>query len=253
MPISACVMAADDPEWLERCLKALHFADEINVLLDARHGDACVATARAHAHRVEAHAYEGDLDQRRRSIAMARHEWVLVADPDEIVSDALAREIVDAVANAPARVDGFELDRVTWHLGRWIEHGEFHPDWKLRLVRRSAVRVAGRDPHGRLEVDGRVERLRGRFEHYSYRDLADQIRRMLFFSHEAARALHAEGRRARFSELVLRPPARFLRGYVLKQGFRDGWPGFMVAVVTAFYVFLKYARLWELERVDPQT
>ncbi|UCE30728.1 MAG: hypothetical protein JSW68_11815 [Burkholderiales bacterium] len=64
---------------------------------------------------------------------------------------------------------------------------------------------------------------------------------------EAARAMHAEGRRARFSHLVLRPPARFLRGYLLKQGFRDGWPGFMVAVITSFYVFLKYARLWELE------
>ncbi len=240
-------MAADDPSFLERCLKALHFVDEINVLLDARHGDACMAVAEAHAHHVESHPYEGDLDQRRRSIAMASHDWVLVADPDEIVSDALATEIARAIAQAPDDLYGFELDRVTWHLGRWIEHGEFHPDWKLRVVRKAHARVAGLDPHGRIEVDGRVERLRGRFEHYSYRDLADQVRRMLFFSGEAARAMHAEGRRARFSHLVLRPPARFLRGYLLKQGFRDGWPGFMVAVITSFYVFLKYARLWELE------
>jgi hypothetical protein len=247
-PISACVMAADDPESLERCLEALRFASEINVLLDARHGDACAAVAEAHAHVVSAHAYEGDLDQRRRSLAMASHEWALAIDPDEIVSEALAREISRAVATAPADLHGFELDRVTWHLGRWIEHGDFHPDWKLRLVRRAHARVAGRDPHGRIEVAGRVQRLRGRLEHYSYRDLADQVRRMIFFSGEAARAMYAEGQRAGFSRLVLRPPARFLRGYLLKQGFRDGWPGFVVAVVTSFYVFLKYARLWELER-----
>ncbi len=246
--ISACIMAADDVEGLERCLKALHFVDEICVLLDARHGDACLAVAEAHAHRIEHHAYEGDVDQRSRSLAMGACEWLLALDPDEVVSDALAAEIVRAVAEAPADVGGYELDRVTWHLGRWIEHGDFHPDWKLRLARRERSRVVGLDPHGRIEVEGRALRLRGRLEHYSYRDLADQVQRMVFFSGEAARAMHAEGRRAGFSHLVLRPPWRFFRGYVLKQGFRDGWPGFVVAAVTSFYVFLKYARLWELQR-----
>ncbi len=246
--ISACIMAADDAEGLERCVKALPFVDEICVLLDARHGDACAAVAEAHAHRIERHAYAGDVDQRSRSLDMATGDWALALDPDEVVSAPLAEEIVHAVLAAPPGVDGFELDRVTWHLGRWIEHGDFHPDWKLRLVRSDRARVVGLDPHGRIVVDGRVERLRGRLEHYSYRDLADQVQRMVFFSGEAARALHAQGRRAGFSHLALRPLWRFFRGYVLKQGFRDGWPGFIVAAVTSFYVFLKYARLWELGR-----
>lgn len=249
--LSACIMAADAPEWLERCLKALPFVDEINVLLDSNHGDACLAVAEAHAHRIERQAYRGDVEQRRRSIEMATGQWVLVLDPDEIVSSELGLEMVEAIAGAPASVAGFELDRVTFHLGRWILHGDFHPDWKPRLFRHGTARVAGRDPHGRIEIDGGVRRLAGRLEHYSYRDLADQVRRMLFFSGEAARAMHAEGRRAGFSQLVLRPPARFLRGYLLKRGFLDGWPGFIVAVITSGYVFLKYARLWELERAGP--
>lgn len=250
--LSACIMAADDPEWLERCLKALPFVDEINVLLDANHGDACLAVAEAHAQRIERQAYLGDVEQRRRSIAMATGDWVLVLDPDEIVSRELGFEMLEAMAAAPASTAGFELDRVTFHLGRWILHGDFHPDWKPRLFRRGAARVVGLDPHGRIEIEGGVRRLAGRLEHYSYRDLADQVRRMLFFSGEAARAMHAQGRRARFSHLVLRPPARFVRGYLLKRGFLDGWPGFIVAVITSTYVFLKYARLWELERADPR-
>lgn len=249
--LSACVMAAGDPELLERCLKALGWVDEINVLLDANHGEACAAVAEAHAHRTHRQAYLGDVAQRRRSIAMATCEWVLVLDPDEIVTAELAAAMRDALAAAPASLAGFELDRVTWHLGRWILHGDFHPDWKLRLFRRGRARVVGLDPHGRIEVDGAVSRLAGRLEHYSYRDLADQVQRMLFFSGEAARALHAEGRRAGFSQLVLRPPARFLRGYLLKRGFLDGWPGFIVAAITSTYVFLKYARLWELGRIAP--
>jgi len=249
--VSACVMAAGEPEWLERCLKAVGWVDEINVLLDANHGDACVAVAEAHAHRIERQAYLGDVAQRRRSIEMATCEWVLVLDPDEIVTPELGAAMRRAVAEAPARLAGFELDRVTWHLGRWILHGDFHPDWKLRLFRRGRARVAGLDPHGRIEVDGEVARLPRRLEHYSYRDVEDQVRRMLFFSGEAARAMHAEGRRAGFSRLVLRPPARFLRGYLLKRGFLDGWPGFIVAVIASMYVFLKYARLWELERAAP--
>ena len=139
----------------------------------------------------------------------------------------------------------YRLNRVTFHLGRWIRHGDFFPDWKLRLFRRSRARFVGSDPHGRVEVDGAVAELSGELEHYSYRDLADQIDRIQFFSEQAAQALAAEGRPVRLRDLLLRPPARFLRAYVLKQGFRDGLPGFVIACASAFYVFLKYAKHWE--------
>ena len=139
-------------------------------------------------------------------------------------------------------------DRVTFHLGRWIRHGDFHPDWTLRVFRRCDARLIGRNPHGRVEVNGPVQRLRGELEHYSYRDLADQVERIQRFSAEAAHALHQSGRRTRWHDLVLRPPARFLRAYLLKRGFLDGVPGLVIAVATAFHVFLKYAKLWELER-----
>jgi hypothetical protein len=99
-----------------------------------------------------------------------------------------------------------------------------------------------------VRVAGRVERLAGDLEHTSYRDLADQLERIRRFSAIEAREMFAAGRRARIRDIGLRPPARWLRAYVQKAGFLDGVPGFLVAVLTAFHVFLKYAHLWELQR-----
>jgi len=169
-------------------------------------------------------------------------------DADEELSPELVASIRRVLAGAPEAPGacGYEMNRLAWHLGRWVRHGDWHPDWKLRLFRRSRVRWCGRNPHGRAEVDGPVERLTGDLRHYSYRDLADQLERIQSHTRVAAEALHRAGRRATVSDLVLRPPARFLRGYLLKGGFRDGLVGFVVAAAVAWGVFLKYAKLWEL-------
>jgi len=246
-PVWVCLTACNEERELPRCLDAVAWADEIVVVVDAKSRDATEKIARERAQRVEVRDYEGDIQQKRHCVGLASHDWVLVVDPDEVVSEALAGSLRRAV-EAPGGCDGFELDRVTWHLGRWIRHGDFHPDWKLRLFRRSRARWLGRNPHGRVEVEGPVRRLDGELRHYSYRDLADQIQRIQFHNSEAARALLAEGRRTRWREHLLRPPARFLRAYLLKRGFLDGTAGLVIACAIAFSVFLKYAKLWELQR-----
>ena len=103
---------------------------------------------------------------------------------------------------------------------------------------------------GRVQVDGAVRRFDGELAHYSYVDLADHVQRIQEFSGMSARDMYQRGRRVRTPDLVVRPVARFARGYLLKAGFRDGLPGFMIAAATGFYVFLKYAKLWELQRDD---
>jgi len=247
--LSVCILARDEEEALSRCLDSVAFADEIVVVVDARSADGSEKLARERAQRVEVRAYEGDIEQKNHCVGLATHDWVLVIDPDELMPEALAGELRRALAAAGPDTAGFELNRVTWHLGRWIRHGDFFPDWKLRLFRRERARWVGENPHGRVEVEGAVARLSGELHHYSYRDLADQIERIQFFSGEAALALQRSGRVARARDLVLRPPARFLRAYVAKRGFLDGVPGLVIAAATAFHVFLKYAKLWELQRV----
>jgi len=247
-PVSACVIARDDALGIERCLASLAWTDETVVVIDERSCDGTEDLARRAGARVLRHPYQGNVEQKNFALDQAKHDWVVALDADEALSPALAACLRERLAGDPPGLDGLELNRVTRHLGRWIRHGDFHPDWQLRVFRRSRGRWAGSNPHGRVRVVGRVERLVGDLEHASYADLADQVARVQEYSRVEARELHRRGRRARISDLCLRPPARFLRAYLLKAGFLDGVPGFLIASVTAFHVLLKYAKLWELER-----
>ncbi len=249
-PLSVCILACNEEAELERCIRAVNWADEIVVVVDDKSLDGSEAVARRLASRVERRRYAGDVDQKRYATSLAKHDWVLIVDPDEVVSDELATSIRGVLEERGQVLAGREapvaylLNRATYHLGRWIRHGDFYPDWKLRLFCKSRARFVGRDPHGRVEVEGPTRRLEGELFHYSYRDLADQVERIQFFSDQAARGLARDGARFRVRDLVLRPPARFLRCYVLRAGFLDGMPGFIIAVASSFYVFLKYAKLW---------
>lgn len=246
--LSVCIIACNEERNLPRCLDSVRFADEVVVAVDTRSRDATEAIARERGARVLVHPYEGNVEQKNVALDLATGDWVLALDADEALRPGLEREILERLSVPPADLDGFEIDRVTWHLGRWIRHGEFHPDWQLRLFRRGAGRWEGVNPHGRVQVRGRVGRLSGELAHWSYRDLADQVERIQDFSSIQARAYRDEGRPVRLRDMVLRPPARFLRAYLLKGGYRDGVPGFVIAAATAFHVFLKYAKHWELAR-----
>lgn len=242
--ISVCVIARDDADVLPRCLDSVVWADELVVLVDSRSSDDTEKIARERADRFAVRAYQGDIEQKSACVEQASHDWVLVIDPDEAFEPGADAEL-RRLAASPADWSGVEVNRTTHHLGRWIRHGDFYPDWKLRLFRKSRARWTGRNPHGRVEVEGRVARAEAELQHFSYRDLADQVDRIQFFSSESAGALAAESRDVQWHDLVLRPPARFARAYVLKSGWRDGVPGFIIAANTAFHVFLKYAKLWE--------
>ncbi len=248
LPISLVVIACNEEDRIGRCLDSASFCDDRLVVVDDRSRDATEATAAARGARVVVHPYRGNIEQKRFAVGLARHRWVLSLDADEALSEQAAEEIAAQFRGGEPAVAGFELDRLTWHLGRWIRHGDFHPDWQLRLFRRDHARLEGVNPHGRVVCDGPVVRLRGPLYHWSYRDLADQVQRIQDFSSIQARELAARGQRAGWRQLLLHPPLRFLRAYLLRAGFRDGVPGLVIAVATAFHVFLKYAKLWEIER-----
>lgn len=247
-PASACIIACNEERNIRRCLESVAWVDDRLVVIDERSSDGTEEIARRLGARVVRHAYLGNVEQKNVALAHAKYDWVISLDADEALLPELAAAVRATLGQERAAADGFYVNRVTYHLGRWIRHGDFFPDWQLRVFRRSRGRWEGVNPHGRVVLDGRSERLAGELAHWSYRDLADQVERIQEFSRIQAAALHAMGRRARVRDLWLRPPARFLRAYLLKQGFRDGVPGLVIATATAFHVFLKYAKLWELDR-----
>jgi hypothetical protein len=137
---------------------------------------------------------------------------------------------------------------VTFHLGRWIRTTDFYPDFQTRLYDRRTARWRGKYVHESVVSDnGQPGVLRHELEHYSYRDLADHLDRINQYSTLAARQMHEGGRRAGAVDLLVHPPAAFLRNYLLRRGFLDGSAGLTISLVNAYSVFLKFAKLWELQ------
>lgn len=245
--LSLCLMVKDEERNLPACLESVApIADEI-VVVDSGSRDRTVEIARGFGAVVHERPWPGNVAQRRFSIEQASHDWALYLDADERVTPPLASAIRDAVARDGAGRDGFRVARRLFYLGRWLGARGLRPERQVRLFRRSRARIEGTDPHDRVVVDGPIGRLRGHLLHYSYRDLAHQIAVLEGYTGVAARELRRRGRRARRSDLVIRPLARFVSAYVLRLGFLDGTPGFIAAANHAYAGFVKYARLWELE------
>jgi glycosyltransferase involved in cell wall biosynthesis len=245
--LAACVITLNEEDRIGECLDSVAFADEL-LVIDAGSTDGTVEIARRKGAHVIVRDWPGYAVQKNFGLEQVSSDWVLSIDADERVTPELAGEIRALLAAPPAALAGCSVPRLTWYLGRWIRHGGWYPDRKVRLVRRGRGRWEGALVHERLVAEGGIHRLRGDLLHYTYRDIADHLSTIDRFTTEAARALAAQRRHGALAGMLLHPPAKFLKMYLLKGGFLDGLPGFIVAVLGSYYVFLKYAKAWELRQ-----
>jgi glycosyltransferase involved in cell wall biosynthesis len=244
--LSVTIITLNEADHIAAAIDSVSWSDEI-IVVDCGSGDATCDIARARGARVEQRHWSGWIDQKNHAAALARHDWILSVDADERVTPALAAEIRGLLASEPP-LRGYRIPRVTFHLGRWMRTTDFYPDFQTRLYDRRSARWRGQYVHESVAVDGAVGRLRGELEHYSYRDLRDHLDRINSYSTLAARQMHERGRTAGALDLIVHPPAAFLRNYILRRGFLDGTAGLTLSMVNAYSVFLKFAKLWELQR-----
>jgi len=246
--ISACIITLNEADRIGACLDSLAFCDEI-VLVDSGSSDATRELAAARGARVIERAFAGYRAQKDFAVQSAQHDWVLCLDADERVTPALRAAIEAARASGFAAAPGYRFARATEYFGAFLRHGNAYPDRVLRLFdRRRGGWRGGREIHEHASVDGSVVTLNGELEHRAYRSLGDQLRRLERYARLMADDMHARGRRAHWWNLLLNPFWRFLRGYVLRAGFLDGWRGLVFAWVEANYVRQKFIMLWLLER-----
>jgi hypothetical protein len=178
--------------------------------------------------------------------ALAAHDWILSIDADERVTPALAEEIRALLRSEPAR-RGYRIARVTEAFGRQVRGTDWYPDWQLRLYDRRAGRWdETRRVHESVLVDGEPGRLAGELRHHAYRNLSHHLQTIDRYTSLAAEDLHARGRRASWFDLAVHPPLAFLRNYLLRGGIRLGSAGLVISAMNSWYVFLKYAKLWEM-------
>ncbi len=242
--IGVAVIAQNEADRIGRLIRSVAFADEV-VVVDSGSTDQTPALSTRMGARVLHRPWKGYAAQKQFAMESLKSDWILNLDADETVPGALAREIRDAVAGASMDVAAFSMPRLSFYLDRWIRHGGWYPDRKVRLVRRGKGRWSQESLHERLVVEGRVCPLSRPLYHDVYRDIADQVATINRFSDVAASAKGPRGSGYLLLGL-LHGAVKFFESYFWKRGFLDGAAGLVIAANSSWYVFLKHAKAWEL-------
>ncbi len=248
--LSACIITYNEADRIEACLRSVAFCDEV-LVVDSHSTDATREIAIATGARVIERDWPGYRSQKQFAVEQATADWVLCVDADERVSGDLRREIEALREKGFAGRAGWSIPRVTDYFGRFLLHGNAYPDRLVRLFDRRRGGWTGYEIHENTAIRGPVGRLQGRIEHFSYRSLSDHLDRMRRYAELMGRALHDRGKRGSLLQVVLNPQWRFVRGYLLRLGFLDGWRGLVFALIEANYVRRKYLHLYMLTRGLP--
>lgn len=247
------IVARNEAHNLPRCLASVRgwTAETLVVLNHTTDDSAAVATA--HGARVHELPWQGFRDTKNAASALATHPWILSLDADEEVSSALRAELQRFFAGGDhTRFHGARFPRKVWFLDRWITHGDWYPDYSLRLFHRDHAHWGGDAfVHEKIDCAGPVATLRGDLHHYSFPTLASHVAKINAFAELFVRQRQASGERFSLFAVIFRPFWRFFRAYVLKLGFLDGFPGFYIATATAFGAFVRYSRLYEVAHSRP--
>jgi glycosyltransferase involved in cell wall biosynthesis len=251
LPISVCIISGAEAQRIGRALESVAgWTSEIIVVLNEETKDGTEEIAVMHGAKVFRERWKGHIAQKNSAAQKAGQDWLLGLDADEAVSGELRDEIREALAGA-FHYDAFSFPRLTCYCGRWIRHGDWYPDRGTRLWRKGKAEWGGVDPHDKLMVRGAVGKLRNNLLHFNAENIDRQVAKISAFSTDFVKHAIAEGRKTTWWDLAFRPGWRFLRCYVFRLGFLDGWQGYHIAWMTAFYTVTRYVKVLEAGLAAP--
>ncbi len=247
--ISAVIITHNEERNIGRCLDSLKgLADEI-VVVDSGSTDNTEQICKDAGARFFFHAWAGYIDQKNYANSLARHNFILSIDADEALSDML-RDSIKEVKRSGSH-DAYEMNRMTNYCGKWIRHGGWYPDRKMRLFNKEKFEWGGEVIHERLvgkAGHAAVGYLRGDLYHYSYYSIAEHYAQANHFTDMTAALAVAKGKKAGIIKLLLSPAIKFTRDYFLKGGFLDGYYGYVVCRISAQATFMKYAKIRQIRK-----
>lgn len=239
LPLSISLIASNEAKNLPRCLDAVcGIAQEI-VIVHNDCTDQTVAIAQQYGATVYEHPWSGHCQQKNRSLAYCSQQWVLCLDCDEVPSTALLKEITDFIKHSQG-FSGASFPRCSRFLGRWIRHGDWYPDRKVRLTKRDCAQWIGQE-HEQLKVLGKIKPLREDLLHYTAENLNHTLKKIIAYSDRFVEK--NPHRRPNAMTVIFRAQWRFFRSYFLRMGFLDGYPGYLLATTCAYEVLIKYSKL----------
>lgn len=248
--LSAAILSFNEEENIRECLESLKgWVDEI-IVCDSFSSDRTVEIAREYTDRVLEHEYKAAGIARNWVIPQASHPWVLVIDCDEQVTPELKTELIDILGKDGRGFDGYEIRRQTEFFGKMIKRCGWGREYVMRLFRRDVGRYDERQVHAAIHVEGATGRIESPLLHYCYRDWSEYVEIFQRYSTWGALELKKKGRKPRWTDMAGRPIIRFFKMFFVRLGFLEGKRGFVLCSLAMFSVFMKYAKLWNMYRVE---
>ena len=246
------MIAMNEEANLPRTLESVRWADEI-ILVDSGSKDRTIEIAQSFGAKTSYHSFGGHGEQKNVALDLCTSEWILLLDADEELMPELQAEIKAVLAGNPA-YNAYWIPRLNLYFGRWIRHGGFFPDRKLRLFKRGSARLSeGVGPHSTPQFAGPQGKLKHPMLHYAYPTLDIYLEHMQRYSGEIAQLLYRRGRTSQSLSAfvwncILNPAATFLYNYIFRLGFLDGREGLILHLNHSVYIHWKFIKAWRMER-----
>lgn len=248
--VSAIIPAGNEAHQIAAAIQSVLWADEIYVVVDTASSDGTAEAARSACPRVrvDLHEYLYSAAQKNWAIPRAAHPWIFLLDADERCTPGLEKEIQAVLAGNPHE-DAFWVRRQNLYFGRLMRHGGWQTDKVIRLFRKEC-RYQDRRVHAEVSGHRRLGTLRHPILHDTFRDWTSYLIKVDRYTTWGAEQDFKDGKRAGFVNVALRPAFRLIKQYVVRLGFLDGIPGVVAAYLAVYGVFLKYAKLWDMQRTE---
>ena len=245
--ISAVVIAYNDAPNMHRCLGSLHWVDEI-IVVDSYSTDGTTEICLEYTSKVFHYPFQGFGALRNQAITHATYDWIFSLDTDEWTTTEIQQEITSLLAGEPHE-QAYFVPRRNYFLGRWIKHCGWYPDYRQpQLFHKTHMRYRNDLVHEGFEVKGKTGVLQSHIEQIPFRTLDQYFGKMDRYSTLRARGMHAAGDRFYAHQLFSHPIFTFIKMFVFRGGILDRRPGLILSVLYAYYTFVKYAKLWELQK-----
>ncbi|WP_026775137.1 glycosyltransferase family 2 protein [Polaribacter sp. Hel_I_88] len=243
--ITAIIPTLNEEIHIEEAIKSVGFADEI-IVIDSYSTDSTVALAEKYNVKIIKRKFDDFSSQKNFAIQQAKHPWIYVLDADERVTSEVKREILEAVQN-PNNCVGFYVRRSFYFVGKNINYGGCQRDKVIRLFLKEECMYRG-IVHEKITTNGKLGFFKHKIEHYSYKNYDHYISKMNHYGALRAKQYFDEGKTVNLYHILIKPPARFFIHYFLRLGFLDGFPGYIFAKTQAYGVYVRYVKLWLLNR-----
>lgn len=250
--LSVVIITYNEEKNIQRCLESVKdIADEI-IIVDSYSDDKTVAICEQYNAQITMHAFNGFGKQKQFANSLATHDMILSMDADEALSEEL-REAVQNILQS-GESDVYTMNRLTNFCGKWIHHGGWYPDTKIRLFKKNKADWNDLPVHEILEIskDARVTHLKGDLLHYSIESMSYHVAQINTYSSIAAAHLVSKHKVISLLHILFKPLVRFIKIYIIKLGFLDGFYGFVIARNSAFALFLRYAKAKEIKKKKKQ-